>query len=63
LIFLIRVDVRIEKISDDFIPSLPYPLEGINGAIGTADVEENSHLPCGRVFVRKQIPATGLIFD
>jgi hypothetical protein len=41
------MNIGIEKISNDFIPSLPYPLEGINSAIGTADVEEDPHLTRG----------------
>jgi hypothetical protein len=38
------MNIGIEKISNDFIPSLSYPLKGINGAVGTTDVEEDFHL-------------------
>jgi hypothetical protein len=38
------MDIRIEKISNDLVPAFSHSLKGINGAVGTADMEENSHL-------------------
>ncbi len=38
------MDVGIKKIANGLIPSLIYPLKGINGTVGTTDVEEDLHL-------------------
>jgi hypothetical protein len=43
LIFLIRMDVGIEKVSNHFIPSFFDPFKGINTAVGAADMEEGFH--------------------
>jgi len=38
------VDVGVEEVSGDFLPFFPHLLKRIDCAVGTADVEENSHL-------------------
>jgi hypothetical protein len=43
LIFLVGVDVRIEKISDGLVPFFLHSFKGINGAVGTTDVEKDFH--------------------
>ena len=43
LVFLVRMDVGIEKISDNFFPFFSDSFKGIDGTVGTADVEEDFH--------------------
>jgi len=38
------MNVRIEKVSYDLICSLFQAVKGINGAVGTTDVEKDFHL-------------------
>ena len=44
LVLLVRVDVRIEKISDDFFPFVSDLFKGIDGTVGTTDMKEDFHL-------------------
>jgi len=44
LIFLIRMDVGVEKVSGDFVPLFPQPLKRSDGAVGTTDVKKEFHL-------------------
>jgi hypothetical protein len=37
------MDVGIEKEAGDIIPFFFHSLKGVDGAVGTADMEENSH--------------------
>jgi len=43
LVFLVRVDVRIEEVSGDLLPFSPHLLKRIDCAVATTDVEEDSH--------------------
>jgi len=42
-ILLIRVDVGIDKSTEDFPPSLPQYAKRVDGAGGTADMQQDSH--------------------
>jgi len=44
LVFLERMDVGIEKIPDNFFPLFSDPFKGIDGAVGTTNVEQDSHI-------------------
>jgi hypothetical protein len=45
------MDVGIEKVSGDIIPFFFHSFKGVDGTVGTTDVEENSHLTCGQDFL------------
>jgi hypothetical protein len=44
LIFLVWMNVGIKKIANSLIPYFFHPFEGINGTVGTTDMEKDLHL-------------------